>query len=143
MKTFSISLKESWKSSNFWVWVGLLISSMFIGSQDIAPDVEKIVGAIFAIIGGGAAIRNRIKDGEFKFEWSRITNLIGYVGLIINSLVSFAIPEQLWTDLSTIAENLIAGNWTGAIGAVLSAIVIIANIFKNKKKEEIASISIA
>lgn len=127
------NFKESYKSTNFWVWVGLLISSLFVNSQDIAPEIEKIVAGIFAIIGSGSAIRNMVKDGKFKFEWSRITNFIGYLGLIVNSLVSFTIPDQLWDNLSTIASNLIAGNWTGAIGAVLSAIVIIANLFKKSK----------
>lgn len=132
MKQEILIKKKFWESTNFWILVGLFASSLFIVREDIEPLIQQIVGGISGIISAVMLIRNMIKDGKFKLEWSRISNSIAYLGLIINGIVEQNIPEETWGYLSTIAESLMAGNWQGAVGAAFPLFAILLNLFKNK-----------
>ena len=126
--------KDWWKSSNFWVLAALFATSLFIGRGDIEPLIQQIIGGISAVISGGMLFRNMLKDGKFKLEWSRVTNTVAYLGLIINGFVEQVIPPETWDYLSTIVEGLMAGNWQQAIGSVIPLLAIVINLIKGNKK---------
>ncbi len=126
-------IKKFWQSSNFWTWLVLGAGSLIVGFGEVESDAVNLVSLVFAVFAGGKILHNFFKKG-IKFDKSQMgsSNFWGYIALIASSIFTVAIPDQLFEDFQTITEALQNGNWTGAIGAVLSAIVIIANLVKNK-----------
>jgi hypothetical protein len=135
MNNQTVLVEKKWyQSSNFWTWIVLLIGSLIVNFSEIQGAATDMVSQIFALIAGGKMLHNFQKKGV-GWDISQIggSNFWGYLALIATQITSIAIPDQLWTDLQQIAENLLLGNWQGAIGAVFSAIVIIANLVKTGK----------
>jgi len=136
--SFKVNLKNAWNSTNFWIWVGMFLATIFINASvdESLSIVTQVVNTVFASVSAVMMGRNYIKDKGIKFSWSNVTNAIGYLGLIINSLTAVDIPEAFWVHLKTITNGLIAGDWPVVAGAVFPLLVILLNLFKKQTPVE-------
>jgi hypothetical protein len=136
MATLQFRLQKAWNSTNFWQWVGMFFFIVFVNAtqEDITPIVSGIISTALAAWAGFNQVRNFIKDKGISFRWSRVVNGIGYLGLIINALLPFDIPDSLWTGIQDLIQYAGAGDWSGFIAALWPILIVVFNLIRDNKK---------
>ena len=115
--------KKFWQSTNFWTAVVLLVGSVWVGFPEGAAG--QAVGAVFALVASGAIIRNFVKSAGKPnlLQALMSSNFWAQLGTVVVSVLPL-IPAQAITDLETIVQSILGGNWQGAIVAAFSLIKI-------------------
>lgn len=131
-----LKANPTFSSINFWIWVGMFFSTILVNAtvDEILPVVTTVVNSIFGIFSTGFLARNFIKKHGTKFTVSRLTNAIGYLGMIINAFTKIDLPDELWGIIESIANNAIVGDYSGVIALLGPLFIILINIFKGSKE---------
>jgi hypothetical protein len=123
-------LQASLHGTNFWVSIVLFIGGLFVGfPTDLAAEtVDYWVAGIAGIF----AVREKLKSSTIDWRaWLGNTNTFAYLGTVITALIP-VIPMQLFTDLASLAQAALGGNWQGIVVAAFSIATIIFHLVKPK-----------
>ena len=124
------NLQQSAQGTNFWVSIVLFIGGLFAGfPSDLAAEtVEYWVAGIAGIF----AVREKLKDAKIDWRaWIGNTNTWAYLGTFVTALVP-VIPAQLFTDLASLAQSALGGNWQGILVSLFSIGTIIFHLLRPK-----------
>jgi hypothetical protein len=132
-------LKAAYNSTQFWVWVGMFVGTLTINasSEEMLPVVTEVALKTVAAVSAAMGIRNFIKSKGLKFTWSKAVNSLGYLGNIIGAAVAINVPESFWTDLQEVLNFALAGDWASVMTKVWPLLIILLNLIKENKKEEV------
>lgn len=119
-----------WQSTNFWTALVLAFGGLFIGFPD--GPARNIVGSLFAVIAGGAALREYLKTAQVDWKaWIRSTNTWNYLAAAATAIVP-NIPADLFNRLRDLADAVLGGNWQGIVTALFSIGTILYYLFRPK-----------
>lgn len=124
--------KQFWQSPNFLLAVIIVIGGFFVGFPQEAAG--EAVAALFALIGTGGILYKFFKSkpaGKAK-PWLQDANFWNYLSVIGISLLPEIAPALL-PPLQDVTENLLRGNYGGALMGAISLITIIIKIIQTPK----------
>ncbi len=119
-----------WQGTNFWVALVLAIGGLFVGFPE--GEAHNIVAAIFAVIAGAGAIREKVKGGVDVKAWVSSKNTWNYIAAAVTAAIPM-IPADLFSRLHELATAAIGGNWQGIVTASFSIATMIYYIFRKPK----------
>lgn len=121
--------------TNFFTQLILLVGSIFSFFTFTEAEVGAAVSAVFAVIGFGAAFREKAKAGFVAdwIGWIRNPNTWSYLTAVLAALIP-ALSPDVARYLQQITEGVLAGNWQQAITAAFSLLSILFFTFRPKGK---------
>ena len=118
-----------WQGTNFWIALTLAIGGLFVGFP--ADDARLLIGSLFATITGAALVREKVKGLE-RVDWKtwlKSPNTWNYIAAFVTAIIP-TIPAQLFTDLRSLIDALLGGNWQGIAIAIFSIANMLYYIIK-------------
>jgi len=119
----------------------LLLGGLFVGFPE--GEANKVVSALFALIGSVGALRVFFKNAELRpIEWIQNTNTWNYISTIFIALFPVLTPE-IFQSVRAVIEQAMGGNWQGIFTALISLGTIIWNIFKKTQlPKQVATVAV-
>lgn len=118
-----------WQGTNFWIALVLAIGGLFVGFP--ADDARNLIASLFGTIAGAGLLREKLK-GIQKVDWKtwlRSPNTWNYIAAFVTAIIP-TIPATLFTDLRSLVDSLLGGNWQGIVTALFSIATMIYYIIK-------------
>lgn len=119
--------------TNFFTQLILLIGSIFTFFAFSEQEIGAVVSAVFALIGFGAALREKAKAGVTAdwLKWLKSPNTWSYLAAVLTGILPMLSPDAV-KYLQSLTEGVLAGNWQQAITAAFSLLSILFFTFKPK-----------